>query len=40
VALARALPGSALLLGEMGIGSTSAASLLVARLGGLNVAAR
>jgi len=38
VALARALPGNALLLGEMGIGNTSAASLLVARLGGLNVA--
>jgi nicotinate-nucleotide--dimethylbenzimidazole phosphoribosyltransferase len=38
MALARALPGNALLLGEMGIGNTSAASLLVARLGGLDVA--
>ncbi|MEW5887129.1 MAG: nicotinate-nucleotide--dimethylbenzimidazole phosphoribosyltransferase [Pseudomonadota bacterium] len=31
----RALPGNALLLGEMGIGNTSAAALLLARLGGL-----
>jgi nicotinate-nucleotide--dimethylbenzimidazole phosphoribosyltransferase len=38
VALVKALPGNALLLGEMGIGNTSAASLLVARLGGLDVA--
>ena len=38
MALVRALPGNALLLGEMGIGNTSAASLLVARLGGLDVA--
>jgi nicotinate-nucleotide--dimethylbenzimidazole phosphoribosyltransferase len=30
--IARALPGNALLLGEMGIGNTSAASLLLARL--------
>jgi len=30
--VARALPGNALLLGEMGIGNTSAASLLLARL--------
>lgn len=37
-ALVRALPGNALLLGEMGIGNTSAASLLVARLGGLELA--
>jgi nicotinate-nucleotide--dimethylbenzimidazole phosphoribosyltransferase len=32
------LPGNALLLGEMGIGNTSAASLLLARLAGLDVA--
>ncbi len=32
------LPGNALLLGEMGIGNTSAASMLLARLGGLVVA--
>ncbi|OSZ75690.1 nicotinate-nucleotide--dimethylbenzimidazole phosphoribosyltransferase [Hydrogenophaga sp. IBVHS1] len=32
------LPGNALLLGEMGIGNTSAASMLLARLGGLAVA--
>jgi nicotinate-nucleotide--dimethylbenzimidazole phosphoribosyltransferase len=32
------LPGNALLLGEMGIGNTSAASLLLARLGGQAVA--
>ena len=32
------LPGNALLLGEMGIGNTSAASLLLARLGGFEVA--
>jgi nicotinate-nucleotide--dimethylbenzimidazole phosphoribosyltransferase len=38
VALLKELPGNALLLGEMGIGNTSAASLLLARLGGLNVA--
>ena len=34
----RALPGNALLLGEMGIGNTSAASLLLARLCGLPLA--
>jgi len=34
----RDLPGNALLLGEMGIGNTSAASLLLARLAGLDVA--
>ncbi len=34
----RGLPGNALLLGEMGIGNTSAASMLLARLGGLDVA--
>ena len=33
--LINALPGNALLLGEMGIGNTSAASLLLARLTGL-----
>ena len=37
-ALVQALPGNALLLGEMGIGNTSAASLLLARLSGLDVA--
>lgn len=34
----RALPGNAVLLGEMGIGNTSAATLLLARLGHLDVA--
>lgn len=38
VALVRELPGNALLLGEMGIGNTSAASMLLARLAGLAVA--
>ncbi|RYF32928.1 MAG: nicotinate-nucleotide--dimethylbenzimidazole phosphoribosyltransferase [Comamonadaceae bacterium] len=33
----RALPGNALLLGEMGIGNSSAASMLLARLAGLDV---
>ncbi len=37
-AVVRDLPGNALLLGEMGIGNTSAASLLLARLGGFEVA--
>ncbi|MFO6421583.1 nicotinate-nucleotide--dimethylbenzimidazole phosphoribosyltransferase [Hylemonella sp. W303a] len=36
--IVKALPGNALLLGEMGIGNTSAASLLLARLGGLDIA--
>ncbi|HMN20741.1 MAG TPA: nicotinate-nucleotide--dimethylbenzimidazole phosphoribosyltransferase [Ottowia sp.] len=36
--LLRTRPGNALLLGEMGIGNTSAASLLVARLGGIDLA--
>ena len=35
--LVSGLPGNALLLGEMGIGNTSAASLLLARLAGLDV---
>src|SRR5690606_15943592 len=34
----RALPGNALLLGEMGIGNTSSAALLLARLTGADVA--
>jgi nicotinate-nucleotide--dimethylbenzimidazole phosphoribosyltransferase len=36
-ALVRTLPGNALLLGEMGIGNTSAASLLMGRLTGLDI---
>jgi nicotinate-nucleotide--dimethylbenzimidazole phosphoribosyltransferase len=36
--LVKTLPGNALLLGEMGIGNTSAASLLLARLAGLDIA--
>ena len=36
--LVRGLPGNALLLGEMGIGNTSAASLMLARLAGLDIA--
>ena len=36
-ALVRSLPGNALLLGEMGIGNTSAASLLMSRLTGLDM---
>jgi nicotinate-nucleotide--dimethylbenzimidazole phosphoribosyltransferase len=35
--LVRNLPGNALLLGEMGIGNTSAASLLLARMTGLDI---
>lgn len=34
----RSLPGNALLLGEMGIGNTSAAALLLARLAGRDIA--
>ncbi len=37
-ALVQGLPGNALLLGEMGIGNTSAASLLLAKLAGLEIA--
>ncbi len=37
-ALVRDLPGNALLLGEMGIANTSAASLLLAKLTGLDIA--
>jgi nicotinate-nucleotide--dimethylbenzimidazole phosphoribosyltransferase len=37
-AVVKGLPGNALLLGEMGIGNTSAASLLLARLVGLDIA--
>ncbi len=36
-ALVKCLPGNALLLGEMGIGNTSAASLLMSRLAGLDI---
>ncbi|WP_404826448.1 nicotinate-nucleotide--dimethylbenzimidazole phosphoribosyltransferase [Diaphorobacter aerolatus] len=36
--LVRDMPGNALLLGEMGIGNTSVASLLLARLGGIPLA--
>jgi len=38
VSIVRNLPGNALLLGEMGIGNTSAASLLLARLADLDIA--
>ena len=37
--IVKGLPGNALLLGEMGIGNTSAASLLLARLSGLDIEA-
>ncbi len=36
--IVRDMPGNALLLGEMGIGNTSVASLLLARLGGVSLA--
>ena len=38
IELVKGLPGTALLLGEMGIGNTSPAALLTARLGGIDVA--
>ena len=38
MALVKKLPGNALLLGEMGIGNTSCASLLLARLANIDVA--
>ena len=38
MALVRSLPGNALLLGEMGIGNSSAAALLLARLAGAPIA--
>ena len=37
--IVRGLPGNALLLGEMGIGNTSSAALLLSRLGGMDIAA-
>lgn len=39
ISVARRLPGNALLLGEMGIGNTSSASLLMSRLTRLDIAA-
>lgn len=38
MAIVKTLPGNAILLGEMGIGNTSASSLIMSRLGGFDIA--